>query len=90
MAATALALVGLHSIADEDETPMACGACGGDHANVGRLAREDMEPDVDNGRYCHVECRWCVGGRMTPRQRERWLRHKDRVRESGVRRKVNA
>ena len=83
----ALALVGLHSLVDDDETPLACSACGGDHANVGKVARADLEPDI-NGRYCHVECRWCTGGRMTPQQRKRWARHKDWVHESGVRRKV--
>jgi hypothetical protein len=85
----AFALRGLQSLADDDETPMACGACGGDHNNVGKVARDDLEPDIDNGRYCLVECRWCTGGRMTPKQRERWARHKDRLRESGVRRKVD-
>lgn len=70
-------------LSDEDATPLACGACGGDYKHAD-IDEEESEP----GTYCVVECRYCTHGQQTPSQRYRWENHKRRVHESGVRRKV--
>ncbi len=67
---------------DDDATPIACAACGGEY-------RRDHGSGAGSSHRV-IECRWCDIGRQSPRQRERWERHKNRVSQSGLRRKVTA
>lgn len=70
-------------LADEDATPLACGACGGDYKHG------DIDDGDGSGAYSVIECRYCTHGQQSPSQRYRWENHKKRVRESGVRRRVD-
>lgn len=71
-------------VSDEDATPLACGACGGDYRNA-----DIDEEEYQGATYAVIECRWCTIGRQSPSQRHRWDQHKRRVKDSGIRRRLD-